>query len=77
MPKIIKRIRAKRDLTEQFAWLGQEAGVETAIRFRNAARQTFVELLRMPGMGTSNPLPEDPTIRRWRIRGFEKYLIFY
>jgi toxin ParE1/3/4 len=44
-----------------------------------AAEETFLELARMPGMGviTSFSGSEDRDLRRWRIRGFENFLIFY
>ena len=49
------------------------------MRFLRAAEETFLELARMPGMGIATSLGDagDRNLRRWRIRGFENFLIFY
>jgi toxin ParE1/3/4 len=53
--------------------------VESATRFLRAAEETFLDLAAMPGMGvaTSFDDSEDHDLRRWRIRSFENFLIFY
>ena len=42
---------ADRDLDSQAGYLMQEASLETALRFYNAAGATIEKLARMPGMG--------------------------
>jgi toxin ParE1/3/4 len=70
---------ADRDLDGQAAYLAQEASLETALRFYDAASTTFGKLADMPGLGerreTSNARPEG--LRCWRVEGFENHLIFY
>jgi toxin ParE1/3/4 len=70
---------ADRDLDEQAAYLAQEASLETALRFYDAASTAFGKLVDMPGLGerreTANPRLEG--LRVSRVEGFEKHLIFY
>jgi toxin ParE1/3/4 len=77
MGRAIVRPAARRDLIRHFAYLGENASVDVARRFLSAARLSFSELARMPGMGAPNKLRKHPQVRMWRINGFEKYLIFY
>ena len=79
MPRqILKRPAAKRDLIEHFVFIG-EGSQRAAFPFLEAARATFEELAAMPEMGSSQEFakPKLAGIRRWRIRNFENYLIFY
>ena len=47
-------------------------------KFFDAARQTFAALARMPGVGQEYDSEEDiVNIRKWAVKGFNKYLIFY
>ena len=57
----------------------QETGLETALRFYDAAAATFVKLARMPGMGErrESPDPRLAQLRVWRVEGFPNHLIFY
>lgn len=70
---------ADRDLDDQAAYLAQQAGLETALRFYDAACAAFAKIARMPGIGqrreSTNPRLAGLRIRR--IQGFEKHLIFY
>jgi toxin ParE1/3/4 len=52
MARIIKRLAAKRDLTQHFVWFVEQAGLEVARRFRDAAEKSFRDLAEMPRMGT-------------------------
>ena len=78
-PVIRKRATAQRDLLEHFVSLGERAGEATALRFLQAAEETFAALAAMPGMGRAEDFdnPRLTGMRRWRVRGFENYLIFY
>jgi toxin ParE1/3/4 len=42
---------ADRDLDDQAAYLASQAGLETALRFYDAARSTFAEIAGTPGSG--------------------------
>jgi toxin ParE1/3/4 len=79
MPQVYKRAAARRDLIEHYVYLAENADEETADRFLTEAEQTFVELARRPEMGAPLTL-RDPRLqgmRKWRVRDFEKFLIFY
>lgn len=70
---------ADRDLDDQADYLATHASLETALRFYDAARATFQELARSPGIGEPWPsrLPRLAGVRVARIQGFEKHLVFY
>jgi toxin ParE1/3/4 len=59
--------------------LAQEASLETALRFYDAARTTFEKLARMPGIGErrDSSKPRLAGLRVCRIEGFEKHPVFY
>ncbi len=79
MPSVNKRESVCRDLVHHFVRIAEEAGIDTADRFLANADRTFEDLARMPMMGA--PVATGKTelsgLRKWRIRGFEKFLIFY
>jgi toxin ParE1/3/4 len=66
------------DIDEHFGYLTQR-DAEQALRFFDAARQTFAALARMPGMGQAYDSGDRDVvnIRKWAVKGFKKYLIFY
>jgi|ERR1700730_5271216 toxin ParE1/3/4 len=78
MGRIVKRLAAKRDLTQHFAWFSEEASTELAHRFLDAAERSFQDLAGTPRMG---PLKmhegKFAGVRMWRVAGFENFLIFY
>ena len=76
--RVIRRPAANRDLIDRFAYIGQDSE-GSATRFLSAAEDTFLELAHMPGMGVAVSLrsSRDSNLRRWRIQGFENFLIFY
>ena len=49
------------------------------MQFFDAARQTFAELARIPGLGQIYISDEDDisNLYRWFIKGFRNHLIFY
>jgi toxin ParE1/3/4 len=73
------RAEARRDLDGHIDFLLVEAGEATAARFIAAARQSFGAIAESPGMGVALESSNLRLIgmRKWRIRGFPKYLIFY
>jgi toxin ParE1/3/4 len=79
VPTIFKRAAARRDLIERYVYLAENAGETIADRFLQRAQQTFDELLAQPHTGKPLTLqaPELAGLRQWRVRDFEKVLIFY
>jgi toxin ParE1/3/4 len=79
MPRIHVQPAADRDLGDQAGYLAVEAGLETALRFYDAASTTFENIARMPGIGEKreSPNPRLIGLRVWRIEGFKNHLIFY
>jgi toxin ParE1/3/4 len=52
MPQVLKRQAARRDLIRHFVYLAENASLEVARRFKDAARVTFIELSKTPEMGS-------------------------
>ncbi len=77
--QIHKRVAAKRDLIQHYIHLAENAGVETAERSLLAADESFSDLARYPAMGHELRLRRAETagMRKWQVKGFEKFLIFY
>lgn len=76
--RIVIRPKAGVDLDEQFAYIAAN-NFDAALRFFDAARQTFSQLAQMPGIGSVYNI-ENPRLvglRKWAVRGFDKHLIFY
>ncbi len=79
MPTIIIRATARREIKEHGKYLEQHAGPEVTDRFLAAVQDSFAALARMPEAG---PLcgfrrPATRRLRRWQVKGFENWLIFY
>ena len=76
--RIVITPRASQDLDENCAYIAQN-NLDAALRFFDAARQTFARLAQMSGMGRLYPVqnPRLEGLRRLPVRGFENYLIFY
>ena len=75
----VNALPQKRDLVEHFVFLADHVGVDTGRRFRQAVRTTLHQLSQMPEMGSHGIFrnPRFESIRMWRVRGFDRYLIFY
>jgi toxin ParE1/3/4 len=78
MYTIIVSPEARADLTNYYDTIA-EKNPTAALKVFDAARQTFADLARFPRSGSLSPYHPDPTqeIRRWAVKGFRKYLIFY
>ena len=76
MTDIIISPEAKIDLTDCYEYLAQNYP-NSALRFFDAARTTFAELARYPESGVRCGLSSQPKLRKWRVKGFSKYLILY
>ncbi len=73
-----KAPRVVRDLTDHYVFLGQD-NPNVAERFLAAADETFEQLARMPEVGSprDSGRSELSGLRMFRIRGFERHLVFY
>lgn len=76
--RIFIRPLAQEDLIEQCVFIGQ-GSENAALRFLEMSEKTFEELAEMPNMGNPHPFNNVRLtgVRRWRVRDFEKHLIFY
>jgi toxin ParE1/3/4 len=76
--RIVITPKASLDIDEYFAYIAQE-NPDTALLFFDSVRETFAQLARMPGMGSRYPLDNLRLqgLRKWAVKGFRKYLIFY
>ena len=70
---------AERDLDDQAAYLAQEAGIDTALRFYDSAAATFTWIARRPGIGEPRGVADAQLegLRVWRMEGFPQHLIYY
>jgi toxin ParE1/3/4 len=79
MARVTTREAARRDLVEQFVYLAENAGLETAESFLRCAEASFSELATHPLIGApvklQNPALSD--MRKWRVKDFDNHLIFY
>lgn len=60
-------------------YLAEQAGEAVADRFLQQAEESFHDLARHPAMGTPLSLrsPQFEGLRKWHVREFENFLIFY
>lgn len=79
MPKVYQRAAARRDLVEHFIYLAENAGLDTAERFLTRAEASFDDLAQQPKIGAPLTLraPELAGLRKWRVRDFDNYIVFY
>ncbi len=66
------------DLEDHVTYISQ-TDRDRAFRFFDTARQTFTALAQMPGMGRVYESDDDDMVdlRKWAVKGFKQYLIFY
>jgi len=79
VPHFTIRPLAWHEINKQLDYLEEQAGREAAERFLDQLIRSFDTLTHMPKMG---PLcgfhkPATRRIRRWPVKGFENWLIFY
>lgn len=70
---------ARRDLVAHFVYLAENASMATADRFLANVKTSFNQLAKNPTIGAPLSL-QNPALagtRKWRVKGFDKYLIFY
>ena len=76
--RIIITPKASQDIDLLFAYIAQNNN-EAALRFFDATRQTIAQLAESPGKGSLFEIdnPRLVGLRKWSVKGFKKYLIFY
>jgi toxin ParE1/3/4 len=79
MGVVYRRFAARRDLISHYVYLFENAGEAVVDRFLSNAEASFDELLRLPKIGVSLTLrrSELAGLRKWQVRDFENFLIFY
>lgn len=70
---------AQHDLDNLTDYFLAQAGADTAARFVERARTSFIALSRTPGLGPPALARTQKLagLRKWRVEGFPKILIFY
>jgi toxin ParE1/3/4 len=70
--------KASQDLDDLCDYISQN-NPDAGFRFFDATRQTLAKLAQTPGIGSPYPVnnPRLIGLRKWGVKGFEKYLIFY
>jgi toxin ParE1/3/4 len=78
MAILFRREAARRDLIEHYVYLAENAGPEIADRFLARVDDSFSDLMEHPEVGAPLALrrPELAGLRKWKIKGFDKFLIF-
>jgi plasmid stabilization system protein ParE len=75
--KLFQRPRFLLDLGEELEWLNQRAGPEIAGKWYDAVTCTIDDLQQHPGLGRNRPDLSPAGIRSWRIKHYERWLLFY
>lgn len=77
--RIVVEQEAEADLLAAVRYYRRARSPETARRFVTAAQETFVQLARTPDIGRlyQTTHPQLQHLHIWRVRRFERYLIFY
>ncbi|MBZ5607157.1 MAG: type II toxin-antitoxin system RelE/ParE family toxin [Acidobacteriia bacterium] len=76
---ILIRPAASRDLDEHARYIARDSGLEVALRFYDAAEETFTLLRLHPLIGRRTPL-RNPFLAHTRmpaVKNFGNYVVFY
>lgn len=70
--------KASKDLETISDYIAQN-NPDAALQFFDATRQTIAKLSQNPYLGSAYPLSNARLagLRKWKVKGFDKYLIFY
>jgi toxin ParE1/3/4 len=79
MSRVLRRPVAWSDLVAHYVYLAEHAGTIIADRFLVDAEASFTDLAEHTGMGAplTLRLPELAGVRIWRVKDFDRFLIFY
>lgn len=77
--KLNFRLDFTEGVEEHAKFLGEEGGFELAERFMESVRETCRRISKSPMVGFTRDFRDEELaeLRIWRVKGFEKYLIFY
>jgi toxin ParE1/3/4 len=69
---------ASQDFDEIYEYI-THSNPDAALRFFDAARETFASIATNPGIGSSYQSQNKSLLglRKWGVKGFKKYIIFY
>ena len=78
IPRILRSPDAGRDIVEIGSFIAEDS-IEFADLFLEAVETTLLALAKMPRAGATRTFrnPQFVDVRIWRVKDFEKYLIFY
>ena len=65
------------DISEEVAFLAEQAGAEVALRWSGAVWNTVDELASFPFLGRLRADLPYPGVRSWRVKEFSRWLMFY
>jgi toxin ParE1/3/4 len=70
--------QASLDLDSIYNFIAQ-TNPDRALQFFDSARQTFNQLAKTPGIGAIYEVskPELQGLRKWKVKNFDKYIVFY
>ena len=76
--QILKRPQAERDIEECFVYIAEE-NLDKGVYFLVAVEDSIEELAKFPFLGKSKEFQNTAfqNVRLWRVKTYEKYLIFY
>ncbi|QLE58719.1 type II toxin-antitoxin system RelE/ParE family toxin [Nostoc sp. TCL26-01] len=76
--QIVITPKASLDIDDYFAYISQ-SNYDVALDFFDAVRETFAQLAKMPGIGSYYKIdnPRLQELRKWPVKRFKKYLVFY
>jgi toxin ParE1/3/4 len=79
MSTVFKRPVARRDLVEHYVHLIENAGLDTAERFLACAEESFTDLVGQPRIGAlvNSSRAALAGMRKWHVKDFDNFLIFY
>jgi toxin ParE1/3/4 len=79
MKSVHIRALARQDIADHYVYLAEHAGSAVAERFLTSAQTSFRDLVDRPAMAAllRTRTPDLAGMRKWRVKGFESFLIFY
>ncbi len=79
MIRIYEHAAAKEDITVLFLYLLEHAGSKTASKFLSRVDESYQLIGGQPTIGSPLTVshPSLVGLRKWRVKEFESYLIFY
>lgn len=79
MLSVKRRARANQDIDSHFDYLDKEAGSAVAKHFLECCEAAFAQLAQYPQIGEPTKAVSQRLrgLRRWRVKDFESYLVYY